>query len=132
MSAREKELRALVFAFYGRVREDALLGPVFEARLEGRWDAHLEKMCDFWSSVLYATGRFRGDPIRSHARISELTPEHFDRWLELFERTALETLPRDRASDVVARSHRMRAVLERATAAGRAVAHERPAASGGS
>lgn len=115
MSSDEASMRALVFEFYGRVRRDPLLGPVFDARLAGEWDPHLEKMCDFWSSILYATGRFRGDPIRTHAAIPDITSEHFDRWLELFEETARRTLPPVLASDVVARSHRMRVVLERSS-----------------
>lgn len=110
---RERELRTLVHAFYERVRSDPLLGPVFEVRLDGRWEAHLEKMCAFWSSILYATGRFRGDPIGTHARIAQITPAHFERWLHLFEETAFDTLPAARAADIAARSRRMGAVLER-------------------
>jgi hemoglobin len=41
----------LVETFYGRIRQDAVLGPIFEARLQGRWDTHLAAMVDFWSSV---------------------------------------------------------------------------------
>jgi hemoglobin len=110
----ENRLRALVFEFYARVRDDDLLGPVFEARLEGKWEEHLERMCDFWSTVLHATGRYRGDPVGSHARIPDIAPHHFDRWIELFEETAHDVLPPREAADIVGRSRRMRAVLERA------------------
>lgn len=110
----ENRLRDLVFEFYGRVRDDDLLGPVFESRLEGEWAEHLERMCDFWSSVLYATGRYRGDPVGSHARIPGIAPHHFDRWITLFEETAHDVLPREEATDIVGRSRRMRLVLERA------------------
>jgi len=108
----EREIRTLVERFYARVRDDELLGPVFEERIGDRWHAHLDTMCDFWSSVLHATGRFRGDPIGSHARIPGLTGPHFDRWMELFARTARDVLPPKRADDIVARSARIRAVLE--------------------
>ncbi|MSR19688.1 MAG: group III truncated hemoglobin [Gemmatimonadetes bacterium] len=114
----EQEIRDLVFAFYERVREDELLGPVFEARLEGRWAPHLEKMCDFWSSILLATGRFSGNPAETHARVPGISPAHFDRWLELFQRTAGDTLRPHIAADVVGPAHRMRVVLERAADAG--------------
>lgn len=113
----EGEIRDLVFTFYDRVRSDERLGPVFERTLNGRWEAHLEKMCDFWSGVLLATGRFRGDPVRAHAEIRGIHPEHFDRWLDLFELTAVETLRPHHAIDVVARATRMRVVLERAACA---------------
>lgn len=114
MSARitEPQIRTLVHSFYERVREDDMLGPVFEAHLAGRWDAHLAKMCDFWSSVLLATGRFRGNPVAAHRAIPGISPEHFDRWIELFESTAFEVLPAPLATDVVGRSLRMRVALE--------------------
>jgi hemoglobin len=110
----EQQIRELVFTFYERVREDDVLGPVFESRLAGRWAPHLEKMCDFWSSVLLASGRFRGNPVETHRTIASISPEHFDRWIELFESTALDVLPAPFAADVVGRSIRMRAALESA------------------
>jgi len=109
---REEAIRTLVFTFYGRVREDPVLSPIFEEHIGDRWDTHLEKMCDFWSTVLYATGRYRGNPLVVHARIPGIGTPHFDRWLELFEEVAFETLSPDMAQDVVARSIRIRAVLE--------------------
>jgi hemoglobin len=109
----ESQIRDLVFTFYDRVRDDDVLGPVFEARLAGRWDDHLERMCDFWSTVLLATGRFRGNPAAVHARIPGIRPEHFDRWIELFGQTAFDVLPAPVATDVVGRSTRMRRGLER-------------------
>jgi len=113
----EREIRELVYAFYGRVREDACLGPVFEGRLEGRWEPHLEKMCDFWSSVLLSTGRFSGNPVEAHLRVPGISSEHFDRWIELFHRTAQDVLQPHHAADVAGRAARMRIVLERAAVA---------------
>ena len=113
----EDEIRDLVFTFYDRVRQHEMLGPVFEHTLGGRWEAHLEKMCDFWSGVLLATGRFRGNPVRAHMEVPGIRPEHFERWLELFEATAFETLRPHIAADVVGRATRMRIVLERAACA---------------
>lgn len=111
----EQEIRDLVFAFYDRVRADELLGPVFESRLSDRWEPHLEKMCDFWSSILLGTGRFNGNPVQTHALVPGISPAHFDRWLELFQLTASETLRPELAMDVVGRAHRMRVVLDRAS-----------------
>lgn len=108
----EDRIRALVFSFYDRVRADALLGPIFEDRLEARWDSHLERMCDFWSTVLNATGRYRGDPIGTHADLPDIEPRHFDRWMDLFERTAREIMEPGEVEDVLRRSRRMREVLQ--------------------
>ena len=110
----ESQIRDLVFSFYGRVREDESLAPIFESRLAGRWDPHLERMCDFWSGILLATGRFRGNAVEAHRGIQGIEPAHFDRWLELFEETAHATLPTTIAVDVVGRSRNMRLTLEAA------------------
>ena len=110
----ESGIRTLVYTFYDRIRAEPELGPMFERRLAGRWDPHLEKMCDFWSTVLLGTARFRGNPMAMHMDIPGLKPAHFDRWIELFDQTAHEVLPRHQAADIVGRSMRMRVALERA------------------
>ena len=109
----EAEIRRMVDTFYGRVREDSILGPIFEERIGTDWDSHLDRMVDFWSTVLLASGRYRGDPIRAHRRIQGLDPAHFDRWLELFRPVAHELFPEGLAEDVYGRALRMRMVLER-------------------
>jgi hemoglobin len=109
----ESEIRSLVVTFYTRIQSDDLLGPIFEAHVGDRWDAHLDKMCDFWSSILLASGRFRGNPIVAHQGVPEITSEGFDRWLVLFEEVASDVLTPTHAIDVVARAQRMRLVLER-------------------
>jgi hemoglobin len=78
----------LVHDFYGRVRRDAVLGPIFESRIAD-WGPHLEKMCAFWSSVLLRTGRYHGQPMPMHAPLP-VAGAHFDRWLALFGAAALK------------------------------------------
>jgi hemoglobin len=92
----EDGIRRLVHRFYGRVRADDLLGPIFNAQVED-WDDHLAKLCDFWSSVVLKTRRYQGRPMRPHLMLP-LQNEHFDRWLLLFERTAQEELAPDTAA----------------------------------
>lgn len=87
----EAEIARLVHTFYGRVRQDAMIGPVFEGHVAD-WDRHLANLCDFWSSVVLRTQRYDGRPLRPHFRLG-LEPAHFDRWLDLFEATAREVLP---------------------------------------
>ena len=85
----EHDVHALVHRFYDRVRADELLGPVFDARIQD-WGPHLAKMVDFWSSALRGTARYRGMPMVVHARMPELRPAMFGRWLTLFEQTTTE------------------------------------------
>jgi hemoglobin len=99
----EAMIRTLVHTFYGRVRQDAILGPVFNAAI-GDWDEHLAKLCDFWSSVTLMTGRFKGSPMAAHARNGDIRDEHFPLWLALFENTAREVCPPKAAELFVERS----------------------------
>jgi len=78
------DIAQLVDAFYGRVRDDALIGPVFAKMLEGRWDSHMPKMVDFWSSLVLREKSYQGNLKAAHQPLAGLTPEHFNRWLALF------------------------------------------------
>lgn len=105
-------IRTLVHAFYGRVRQEPVLGPVFERAIGESWDAHLAKLCDFWSSVMLATGRFQGRPMQVHNRLPDIKPEHFGRWLALFEATAVEVSPPEAAALFVERARMIGRSLE--------------------
>lgn len=98
----------VVTRFYATVRRDAMLGPIFEDRLAGKWEHHLSKMVDFWSSLTMQTGTYFGKPHAAHFGLG-LTAEHFRHWLELFDATVGECcegyaaeLFRDRARRVAA------------------------------
>jgi hemoglobin len=79
-------IERLVRAFYDDVRRDAVLGPIFEARIAD-WEPHLQRMIAFWSSVMLRSGTYHGRPMPMHARLP-VSGAHFDRWLTLFEATA--------------------------------------------
>ena len=72
-----------VETFYGRVRADDLLGPIFAERIAD-WPAHLGRMKAFWRSVLHNSGEFSGNPMVKHLAIPGLESRHFERWLMLF------------------------------------------------
>lgn len=90
--------------FYAAVRQDELLGPVFEARI-GNWDDHLSKLHAFWSSVVLMTGRYKGRPMPVHAAIDEIFGAHFERWLAIFAETARAVYPPAAASLFIDRAH---------------------------
>ena len=101
----EAMIERLVHTFYGRVRQDDLIGPIFNARVAD-WNEHLAKLCAFWSSVVLRTGRYDGRPLRPHLMLP-LEGRHFDRWLDLFERTAGEVLPASAALVFIERARRI-------------------------
>lgn len=87
----EAEVAELVDAFYARVRDDAILGPVFVDNVAD-WSRHLPKMIDFWSSALRGSKSYRGTPMPVHCALPGLTHSMFEHWLGLFSETA-RTLP---------------------------------------
>src|SRR6266568_5173812 len=102
----EAMIERLVREFYDRARQDAVLGPIFETRLAGHWEEHIARLVDFWSQIGLRTGRYDGRPLPAHAAL-DLEPEHFRRWLALFETTARDVMPREGAAFFIGRAHRI-------------------------
>lgn len=103
----EALIERLVRRFYGKVRADPELGPLFAAEIGDDWEPHLAKMFDFWSSVTRMTARYRGKPNAVHARLRGVEPEHFLRWLSLFRETAREVCPPDISPIFIDRAERI-------------------------
>jgi len=100
----------LVEGFYARVRDDALIGPIFAARIED-WGPHLAQMKLFWSSVALSTGVYQGRPMPKHLPLP-IDARHFDRWLELFRETARDLCPPIAADHFIERAERIAQSLE--------------------
>lgn len=92
MGIDEAFISRLVETFYGHVREDETLGPIFAGQVED-WDEHLPKMKDFWSSVALNSGRYAGKPVPAHRKLDGVSAADFTVWLSLFERTLEELAP---------------------------------------
>lgn len=88
----EPALARLVELFYGRVRRDSALGPIFNDAVDD-WPDHFAKLSDFWSSVMLTSGRYKGNPVAAHRRhANRITPELFDRWLAIWRATTDELM----------------------------------------
>lgn len=107
----EPVIRTLVHTFYARVREDDMLGPIFNGAIEN-WDEHLDKLCAFWSSVTLMTGRYKGMPMPVHAALPAISAAHFDRWLDLFGDAARACCPPDATALFVDRAERIAQSLQ--------------------
>lgn len=106
----EEMIHRLVHAFYALIRKDSVLAPVFDSNIKD-WEAHLEKMCAFWSSVALLTGRYHGRPMEKHLPLP-LDARHFDRWLALFEDTARQECEPVAADHFIERARRIAESLE--------------------
>lgn len=108
-------IERLVRSFYGKARRDPLIGPVFDAHIAD-WEAHIARLCDFWSSVALMTGRYHGTPMAAH-RPMPLDKAAFDRWLALFRETAAAECPPAAAAHFIERATRIASSLEMGLAA---------------
>ncbi|OWJ68829.1 group III truncated hemoglobin [Inquilinus limosus] len=108
----EAALPALLARFYERVRRDDDLGPLFNDVVHD-WDVHLERISDFWSSVILASGRYKGNPVVIHLmHAHRITSEMFERWLMLWEETTSEMLPDAVAAAMQAKARRIADTLK--------------------
>src|SRR4051812_31020618 len=110
----EAALPALLQRFYGRVRADAELGPVFNDAV-GDWDHHLGTLADFWSSVMLTSGRYKGNPMAVHLRHAARIPsEMFGRWLAIWTETTDEMMSPAVAAVMQAKAARIAQSLDAA------------------
>lgn len=106
----EAMIERLVHRFYDKVRADEFIGPVFDERIDD-WGPHLDRMCEFWSSVVLMSGRYHGSPMQKHMPLP-IGQAHFARWLELFRATAQEECPPAAAELFVDRAERIAESLQ--------------------
>ena len=84
------DVKFLVDAFYSKVTENSLIGPVFNRIMKVDWDKHLPIMYSFWGSILLGESTYSGNPMQKHIIIDQfahLEKEHFDTWLKLWKET---------------------------------------------
>ena len=96
----------LVHQFYAKIRADEEIGFYFNTMIKD-WDAHLEKLTDFWETNLFAVKKYKGNPHEVHNEVDarfdgKITSNEFGIWLnywfqtldEHFEGENVETLKR--------------------------------------
>lgn len=99
-----KDIEAFVDSFYGKVRENSLLAPVFASRIaDDAWPAHLQRMYAFWNAILFAEKGFDGNPMQKHMRLP-IDEKHFGQWLLLFGETIDELYEGPKAEEAKKRA----------------------------
>jgi hemoglobin len=81
-----ERLKQLVHSFYDDVRADEKLGPVFDGAIGDHWDTHLERMVEFWSTVMLGTRSFSGNVFGKHMALDGIEPDYFLRWITLWHK----------------------------------------------
>jgi hemoglobin len=88
--ATRNDIELLVNTFYDDVRKDEVIGFIFNTIIGNDWSLHLPVMYRFWESVLLSKPGYEGNPVKKHIDLDkkiQLDKTHFERWLELWNRT---------------------------------------------
>ncbi len=97
------DIDRLMHEFYERVLVDKVIGFIFTDVAKLDLEHHLPIIGDFWESLLFGTPAYSKhgrNPLLVHQELHEkleLTDEHFQRWLELFNATIDEIFTGERA-----------------------------------
>jgi hemoglobin len=82
-----EDLENLLIEFYKTATDDEQIGHHFK---DLDLVSHLPVIVDFWEKILFGKHIYFGNPMRVHQILHEKFPlkfEHFQRWIEIFNRT---------------------------------------------
>jgi hemoglobin len=85
-----EQIDSFVDRFYERVLADELLAPLFLDVAGIDLPEHLPRIKAYWRKMLLGDPEYRRHMMRKHRELDaqqHLSPEHYARWLELFEQT---------------------------------------------
>lgn len=106
-----EDIKLLVNTFYSKIREDDMLGIIFNQNIQDRWPIHLEKMYRFWQTILLDEYTYDGRPFPPHAHLP-ISKIHFDQWLSLFEQTVQSLFQGEKANEAIWRAQKMAVMFE--------------------
>ncbi|HEY5842477.1 MAG TPA: group III truncated hemoglobin [Mycobacterium sp.] len=114
--ASRADVDALLRRFYGQALHDDVLYEPFTELRDGGLEAHLPVMCDFWETVLFRAGLYKGSAMTVHRQLHALHPlhaGHFVRWLTLWAATVDDMFSGPNADRAVVQAARVAWAMNR-------------------
>ena len=108
------DIELLVNTFYNKVKDNKVIGPIFNDIAQVDWAVHLPKMYSFWASLLLGEHSFSGNPIQKHIELSKLTAmseTEFSEWLLLFTQTTDELFTGKKADEAKERARNIAGLM---------------------
>ena len=106
-------LSRLLRHFYADVRQDPLIGPIFNAQIKD-WKQHLEVIASFWETIIGGPSTYARPMPMKHLTL-RLREEDFERWLFLWQANCRAQLSSDVAKEMIDLAnhiaHRLRTIL---------------------
>jgi len=105
----------LVHQFYAKIKADKEIGFYFNEMITD-WDAHLEKLTDFWETNLFAVKKYKGNPHAVHNEVDahfdeKITANEFGIWLNHWFQTIDEYFEGENADTLKRRARKMSTFL---------------------
>ncbi|MEI9807309.1 MAG: group III truncated hemoglobin [Bacteroidota bacterium] len=88
-----QDIEVLITRFYDKVKQDPVIGFIFNDIIKVDWEGHLPIMIDFWETLLLNETKYSRNAMGLHFDINrkiKLEEKHFNRWMELFTATVDE------------------------------------------
>ncbi|OYX79389.1 MAG: globin, partial [Flavobacteriales bacterium 32-34-25] len=105
------DISILVHQFYDKIRADTEIGFYFNTMITD-WDAHLEKLTDFWEMNLFGGKIYKGNPLEAHNKVDEhfngkISANEFGIWLNLWFATLEESFEGENVEILKRRARKM-------------------------
>lgn len=101
-----QEIKLMVDTFYSKIREDEKLQDIFNDIIQDKWPEHLEKMYQFWQTVLLGEHTYHGNPFLPHAKMP-INASHFEQWVKIFHQTINSLFQGEKAEQAKWQAERM-------------------------
>ena len=108
------DLQLLMEAFYSKALTDETIGFYFTEVVQLNLLKHLPIIVDFWDSVLFETGIYKGNSMKVHQDLhqkSAFKDEHFKKWIALFHATVDRLYEGDNAEKIKQRASSIATVM---------------------
>jgi hemoglobin len=109
-----EDIELLITRFYDKVKQDPVIGFIFNDIVKVNWEEHLPIMFDFWETLLLNKTSYTRNTMGIHFDINrkvKLEDVHFNRWIELFTSTVDELFRGETASSAKKRAKSIAEVM---------------------
>ncbi|MEQ9468182.1 MAG: group III truncated hemoglobin [Ekhidna sp.] len=110
-----QDIELLVDRFYEQVIVDDIIGVFFTEVVRLDWEVHIPVMYDFWETILLDHFVYKGNPMTKHIQLNKqkkLEAQHFERWLELWEKTVRTHFDGPTAEEAINRAKQIGSLMK--------------------
>lgn len=110
-----QDIENLMRSFYKKVLIDKEIGYIFTEVAQLDLETHLPHICAFWENVLLGSSSYKKNVLQVHLDLHKeeaLQPEHFQRWLMIFDETVDNQFEGKIANLAKIRAHSIATVMQ--------------------